>query len=125
VLRSLGSFIWLLLQPKAVLAASILALQSQLAVCKHRIDAGKAPRPRFNQAFSILWVSISPHPRRRRPKIGRDQRGVEDCSQSSSLECYPAWESLTSKDLKMVEHSRDNSNYNFTLNPKQRISCRF
>jgi transposase InsO family protein len=59
VLRHLGSFIWLLLQQKAVLAANILALQSQLAVCKHRIDAGKAPRPRFNQAFRILWVILS------------------------------------------------------------------
>ena len=34
-------------------------MQSQLAVCKHRIDAGKAPRPRFNQAFRILWVILS------------------------------------------------------------------
>jgi hypothetical protein len=58
VLRYLGRFIWLLLQPKAVLAARSLALQSQLAVCKHRISAGKAPQPRFNQAFRILykWV---------------------------------------------------------------------
>ena len=58
-LRYLGSFIWLLLQPKAVLSARILALQSQLAVCKHRIEAGKAPQPRFNQAFRILWVILS------------------------------------------------------------------
>jgi len=59
VLRYLGSFLCLLLQPKAVLAARILALQSQLAVCKHRIDAGKAPQPRCNQAFRILWGIIS------------------------------------------------------------------
>ena len=59
VLRYLGSFLWLLLLPKAVLAARILALQSQLAICKHRIDAGKAPQPRFNQAFRILWVILS------------------------------------------------------------------
>jgi hypothetical protein len=59
VLRYLGGFCWAMLQPKAVLAARILALQSQLAVCKHRIDAGKAPQPRFNQAFRILWVILS------------------------------------------------------------------
>jgi len=59
VLRYLGSFLYLLLLPKAVLAARILALQSQVAVCKHRIDAGKAPQPRFNQAFRILWVILS------------------------------------------------------------------
>jgi len=50
VLRDLGSFIWLLLQPEAVLAARILALQSQLAVCKHHIGAGKAPQPRREAA---------------------------------------------------------------------------
>ena len=64
VLCYFGSFLWLLLQPKAVLAAGILALQSQLAVCKHRIDAGKAPRPRFSQAFRILWVILSKRPDR-------------------------------------------------------------
>ena len=59
VLCYLGSFLCLLLLPKALLAARVLALQSQLAVCKHRIDAGKAPQPRFNQAFRILWVILS------------------------------------------------------------------
>jgi transposase InsO family protein len=59
VLRYFGSFLWLLLQPKAVLAANILALQSQLAACKHAIEAGKAPPPRFHQAFRILWVVLS------------------------------------------------------------------
>lgn len=59
VLRYLGGFCWAMLQPKAVLAARILALQSQLAVCKHRIEAGKAPPPRFNQAFRILWVVLA------------------------------------------------------------------
>jgi len=48
-----------MLLPKAVLAANILALQSQLAICKHRIDAGKAPPPRLNQAFRVLWVILS------------------------------------------------------------------
>jgi len=43
VLRYLASFLCLLFQPKAVLATRILALQSQLAICKHRIDASKAP----------------------------------------------------------------------------------
>ncbi|MCY3019126.1 MAG: hypothetical protein NTW87_08880, partial [Planctomycetota bacterium] len=52
-------FLWFLLLPKAALAAKTLALQSQLAVCKHRIGAGKAPQPHFNQAFRILWVILS------------------------------------------------------------------
>lgn len=59
VLRYLGGFFCLLLRPKAVLAARILALQSQLAVWKHRIDFGKAPRPHFSQAFRILWLILS------------------------------------------------------------------
>ena len=50
VLRYLGGFAWAMLQPKAVLAARILALQSQLAVCKHHIGAGKAPQPRREAA---------------------------------------------------------------------------
>jgi len=48
-----------MLQAKAVLAARILALQSQLAVCKHRVESGKAPAPRFNHAFRVLWVILS------------------------------------------------------------------
>ena len=59
VLRHPGSLLCLLLLPKAVLAARILALQSQLAICKHCIDADKAPQPRFNQAFRILCVILS------------------------------------------------------------------
>jgi transposase InsO family protein len=54
-----ASFLGLLLLPKAVLAANILALQSQLAACKHAIECGKAPPPRFHKAFRILWVILS------------------------------------------------------------------
>jgi hypothetical protein len=34
-------FVWLLFYPKAVLAARLLAVQSQLAMCKNRIDLKK------------------------------------------------------------------------------------
>jgi hypothetical protein len=59
VLRYLASFLCLLLLPKAVPAARILAMQSQLAVCKHRVESGKAPAPRFNRALRFLWVILS------------------------------------------------------------------
>ena len=40
-----------LLSPKAALAARVVALQSQLAACRERIDQKRAPRPRFTQDF--------------------------------------------------------------------------
>ncbi len=49
-------FLWLLLQPKAMLAAKVLALQSQLVACVEAVNRRKAPRPRFGQAFRLLWV---------------------------------------------------------------------
>ena len=57
--RYLIIFLWGLCQPRAVLVAKLLALQSQLAACKDRIDRKKIPRPRFDPAFRILWVVIS------------------------------------------------------------------
>ena len=40
-------FLRAMLYPKAVLAARLLAAESQLAACKHGIDSKKQPRPRF------------------------------------------------------------------------------
>ena len=48
-----------LLLPKPALAARLLAAESQLAVCKHRIDQKKDPRPRFTSGSRFLWVLIS------------------------------------------------------------------
>jgi len=47
------------LLPKAVLAAKLLAIESQLAVCKHQIGQRKRPRPRFTAGFRVLWVVLS------------------------------------------------------------------
>ena len=52
-------FVWLLFYPKADLATRLLAVQSQLAMCKNRIDLKKDPKPRFTPAFRILWVVLS------------------------------------------------------------------
>jgi len=52
-------FVGLLFYPKAVLAARLLAVQSQLAMCKNRIDLKKDPKARFAPAFRILWVVSS------------------------------------------------------------------
>ena len=57
-LRYAGSYVWLLLQPKAVLAAKLLAAESQLAACVDAVNRRKAPKPRFGQAFRLLWVMI-------------------------------------------------------------------
>ena len=57
--RYLITFLFGVCQPKAVLVAKILALQSQLAACKDRIERGKSPKPRFDSSFRLLWVFIS------------------------------------------------------------------
>ena len=62
VLQLLGyavTFLLALIQPKAVLTARLLAAESQLAVCKHRIQEKKDPRPRFTPDFRLLWVILS------------------------------------------------------------------
>ncbi len=46
-------------QPKAVLAAKLLAAESQLAACVDAVNRRKAPKPRFGQAFRLLWVMLS------------------------------------------------------------------
>ena len=53
------TFFLALLQPRAVLAARLLAAESQLTVCTHRIQAKKDPRPRFTAAFRLLWIILS------------------------------------------------------------------
>ena len=59
ILRYMVAFLLALVQPKAVLAAKLLAVQSQLVVCRHRIDQKKDPRPRFTPGFRLLWVVLS------------------------------------------------------------------
>ncbi len=44
---------------RATLAARVLAAESQVAACKRRIEKKDQPRPRFTQAFRLLWVFLS------------------------------------------------------------------
>ena len=53
------TFLWALISPKAVVAARLLAAESQLAAGRHRIMQKKAPWPRFTHAFRFLWVLFS------------------------------------------------------------------
>ncbi len=48
-------FLWAIFCPKTVLAARLLAVESQLAACKHQIGR----RPRFTASFRLLWVLLS------------------------------------------------------------------
>ena len=57
--RYLIIFLFGICQPKAVLVAKVLALQSQLASCKDRIERRESPKPRFDPAFRLLWVALS------------------------------------------------------------------
>ena len=52
-------FLWAIFCPRAVLAARLLAAESQLAACRHRIASKKRPRPRFTARFRLLWVVLS------------------------------------------------------------------
>lgn len=52
-------FLWAIFCPGVVLAARLLAVESQLAACKHGIASKKRPRPRFTAGFRLLWVILS------------------------------------------------------------------
>jgi len=52
-------FLLALFSPKAVLVAGLLAVESQLAACKHQIGQRKRRRPRFTAGFRLLWVVLS------------------------------------------------------------------
>ena len=54
-------FLWAIFCPKVVLAATLLAVESQLAACKHEIASKKQPRPRFTPGFRLLWWSSLNH----------------------------------------------------------------
>lgn len=54
-----GTFILTFFRSRSRTALELLALRSQLANCRERIDRGKAPRPKFTPAFRLLWVLIS------------------------------------------------------------------
>jgi len=41
------------------LAARLLAAESQLGICKRRIEQKQHPKPRFSRGFRILWVILS------------------------------------------------------------------
>ncbi len=59
VLGCVLRFGWMLLQPKAVLAAKLLAAESQLAACVDAVNRKKAPRPRLTLSFRVLWIALS------------------------------------------------------------------
>lgn len=59
LLRYLATFLWALCRPRVALAAEILALQSQLAACRERLERQNISKPRFDPAFRILWVLFS------------------------------------------------------------------
>jgi len=44
---------------RASLAASLLAAESQLSICKRRIDQKSQLKPRFTAGFRLLWVVLS------------------------------------------------------------------
>jgi len=53
------TFLRAILCSRAVLAARLLAVQGQLAICKHQIGQKKHRRLRFTASFRLLWVVLS------------------------------------------------------------------
>jgi len=45
------TFLWAIFCPKAVLAAKLLAVESQLVACKQQVDLKEHPRPRFTASL--------------------------------------------------------------------------
>ena len=46
-------------QSRVSLAARLLAAESQLGMCKRRIEQKAQPKPRFTAGFRLLWVVLS------------------------------------------------------------------
>jgi len=53
------TFLRAILCSRAALATRLLAVESQLAACKHQINSKKQSRPRFTAGFRLLWVLLS------------------------------------------------------------------
>ena len=52
-------FVGAFLRTRASLAARLLAAESQLAMCRRRIEQKQYPKPRLSSGFRILWVVLS------------------------------------------------------------------
>jgi len=59
LLRYALRFCWALVLPRAVMAAQLLAIQSQLAAELNRASGGRKRHSQFSPAFRILWVVLS------------------------------------------------------------------
>ena len=53
------AFVSACFRSRARLAAEIVALRSQVAACRDRVDRKQVPNPRFTAAFRVLWVVLS------------------------------------------------------------------
>ena len=59
VMGYIQTLLWAFLSPRAEVAARLLAVESQLSMHKHKIQQRKEPKPKFTEAFRLLWVCIS------------------------------------------------------------------
>ena len=58
VLGHVLRFLWLLVMPKTVLVAKLMALETQIASCLDAVNRKKAPKPMFSQAFRWFWAHV-------------------------------------------------------------------
>ena len=52
-------FVSVFFRSRTSLAARLLAAESQLGMCKRRIEQKQPPKPRFSRGFRVLWVILS------------------------------------------------------------------
>ena len=52
-------FLSVFLQSRAYLAARLLAAESQVGMCKRRMEQKGSSRPKFTAGFRLLWVVLS------------------------------------------------------------------
>ena len=52
-------FVSVFFRSRTLLAARLLAAESQLGMCKRRIEQKTQPKPRFTAGFRFLWVVLS------------------------------------------------------------------
>ena len=52
-------FVSVFFQSRVSLADRLLAAESQVGMCKRRIDQKSQPKPRFTAGFRLLWVVLS------------------------------------------------------------------
>ena len=104
-------FLRAMLYPKAVLAARLLAAESQLATCKHGIDSKKQSRPRFTPGFRLLWVVLSKCLDKREDLAHLMQPATVEKWHTAAFRCFWRWKSCRKGGRPPISKEMQNLTY--------------